>query len=70
MEEHGVGFLRTLSAATPEAEATFRSEAEALGFELGERSISEFLQSVDADSPRGMAVMREAQRLLRGADYV
>ena len=70
MEEHGVGFLRTLSAATPEAEETFRSEAEALGFELGERSISEFLHSVDADSPRGMAVMREAQRLLRGADYV
>ena len=70
MEEHGLGFLRTLSAATPEAEETFRTEAEALGFELGESSISEFLHSVDADSPRGMAVMREAQRLLRGADYV
>ena len=70
MESHGVGFLRTLAAATPEAEAEFRSEAQALGFSLEGQSISEFLHSVDADSPRGMAVMREAQRLLRGADYV
>ena len=70
MESQGVGFLRTLAAATPEAEAEFRSEAQALGFSLEGQSISEFLHSVDADSPRGMAVMREAQRLLRGADYV
>lgn len=70
MESHGIGFLRTLAAATPEAEAEFRSEAQALGFSLEGQSISEFLHSVDADSPRGMAVMREAQRLLRGADYV
>ena len=70
MERHGIGFLRTLAAATPEAEAEFRSEAQALGFCLDGQSISEFLHSVDADSPRGMAIMREAQRLLRGADYV
>src|SRR5699024_1433746 len=31
---------------------------------------SEFLLSINADEPRGMAAMRLAQRLLRGADYV
>ena len=70
MEDHGVGFLRTLPGATAEAEAEFRREATALGFDLGEKSIPEFLLDVDAASPRGMAVMREAQHLLRGADYV
>lgn len=69
MHSHGVGFLRTLPGASPEAEEEFRAEARALGFELGELSISEFLRGVDASSPRGMAVMREALRLLRGADY-
>ncbi|MDO5031319.1 RNB domain-containing ribonuclease [Corynebacterium sp.] len=70
MQRHGVGVLRTLAAATPESDKEFRAGARALGFDLGEMDISEFLLSVDADSPRGMAVMREAQRLLRGADYV
>ncbi len=37
---------------------------------MGEQSISEFLLSINADEPRGMATMRLAQRLLRGADYV
>lgn len=70
MESKGIGLLRTLPAATREAEEEFRSEVEELGFALGEGSITEFLQGLDADSPRGMAAMREAQRLLRGAGYV
>ena len=69
MAEHGAGLLRTLPAATPEAESSFRSEVAALGFELNGQSISEFLLRVDATSPRGMAAMREAQYLLRGAGY-
>lgn len=70
MAEHGVGFLRTLPSATPDAELEFYEEIAALGYEIGDQTISEFLLSIDADSPRGMAVMRLAQRLLRGADYV
>lgn len=66
----GRGFLRTLAPATEESAADFAKEARALGFDLQGRSISEFLQQLDADSPRGMAMMRDAQRLLRGADYV
>lgn len=61
MQEAGVGFLRTLPAAEPEHEHQFRAEAQALGFALGDAPIPQFLLTVDADSPRGMAVMREAQ---------
>ena len=71
MEEAGVGILRTLRPAGDDAESTFRCEARALGFDLPDgEDIGEFLQSVDPDTPRGMAVMREAQKLLRGAGYV
>ena len=67
----GHGLLRTLRPADPESEAQFRSEARALGYELpDDRHIGEFLQVIDADNPRGMAVMREAQKLLRGSGYV
>jgi len=71
MQEAGVGILRTLRPAGVDAESTFRCEARALGYELSDTDdIGEFLQTVDADTPRGMAVMREAQKLLRGAGYV
>ncbi|GAB3081658.1 RNB domain-containing ribonuclease [Corynebacterium aquatimens] len=71
MESAGVGFLRTLRPAGPEAVETFRTEARALGFELDDgEDVGAFLTCIDADTPRGMAVMREAQRLLRGAGYV
>jgi len=70
MVHHGQGILRTLRPATPESEAQFRSEVRALGYELpDDRPIGEFLQFIDADTPRGMAVMREAQKLLRGSGY-
>ncbi|NLF90415.1 MAG: RNB domain-containing ribonuclease [Corynebacterium marinum] len=70
MVEHGAGLLRTLRPADEEAEDTFRAEARALGYELPQdQEIGEFLQLVDATGPRGMAVMREAQKLLRGSGY-
>ncbi len=70
MVAHGHGLLRTLRPASPEGEAEFRFEARALGFELDDAdSISEFLAGVDATSADGMAVMREAQKLLRGSGY-
>lgn len=70
MQRAGVGFLRTLRPANAESEATFRAEVRALGFELGDTPIGEFLSRIDADTPRGMAAMREAQKLLRGSGYV
>ncbi len=63
MESKGIGLLRTLPAATREAEEEFRSEVEELGFALGEGSITEFLQGLDADSPRGMAAMQNRQAM-------
>lgn len=69
MVDAGVGFLRTLKPASKEAEAEFRSEAHNLGFQV-EGEIGAFLASVDADTPRGAAVMREAQKLLRSSGYV
>ena len=69
MVDAGVGFLRTLGPADEAAEADFRREARNLGFEVS-GDIGEFLASVDADTPRGMAIMREAQKLLRGSGYV
>ncbi|SES23497.1 RNB domain-containing ribonuclease [Corynebacterium cystitidis] len=70
MEKANKGFLRTLLPANAESEQTFSTEVQALGFELGDMPIGEFLSSIDADTPRGMAVMREAQKLLRGSGYV
>ena len=71
MQAAGTGFLRTLRPAENSAEQTFRSEAWALGYALAQDTdIGLFLHSVDADTPRGMAIMREAQKLLRGAGYV
>lgn len=69
MVEAGVGFLRTLGPAPRDAEADFRREARNLGYEVT-GGIGEFLAGVDADTPAGMAVMREAQKLLRGSGYV
>ncbi|MDO5669139.1 MAG: RNB domain-containing ribonuclease [Corynebacterium sp.] len=71
MVSHGAGILRTLRPATSEAEDIFRAEARALGYELADdRAIGDFLQSIDATQARGMAIMREAQKLLRGSGYV
>lgn len=67
----GHGILRTLAPATREAEETFRFEARALGYDLADdQPIGEFLQSVDPNIPTGMAVQREAQKLLRGSGYM
>lgn len=67
----GHGLLRTLAPATAESEETFRAEARALGFDLAaDQPVGEFLQKVDPNTPKGMAIQREAQKLLRGSGYV
>lgn len=73
MAKAGAGLLRTLAPADDAALAKFRKVATALEFDvpdfLDEHGAAELLAGVDADSPRGMALMREAQKLLRGAGY-
>lgn len=70
MVEHNVGILRTLRPANGASVAEFRAEAQALGYRYPlELTPGQFLQSVDATEARGMAVMREAQKLLRGSGY-
>lgn len=69
MVSAGHGLLRTLGPAKPADEREFIREARALGYEPEGRPIGEFLMSINADTPRGMALMREAQTLLRGAGY-
>lgn len=70
MARHNVGILRTLRPATSAAIAQFRVEALALGYHYPpDMAVGEFLQSVDATGARGMAIMREAQKLLRGSGY-
>ncbi|WP_165164188.1 RNB domain-containing ribonuclease [Corynebacterium qintianiae] len=70
MVDAGKGFLRILSPANEGAEEEFRTEVRNLGYAIGDEPVGEFLARVDADTPRGMAVMREAQKLLRGSGYI
>lgn len=72
MTDVGLGVVRTLPAPDDKTVRKFDSAARALGFDRFRtkgKTIGELLASVDASSPRGMALMRDAQALLRGADY-
>ena len=69
MVRAGVGILRTLPPAGDKEIAAFDNGARALGFDRSGRSIGELLADIDASTPRGMALMRDAQSLLRGAGY-
>ncbi|MEJ6020113.1 RNB domain-containing ribonuclease [Corynebacterium sp. H113] len=85
MAEAGIGVMRSLMPASKRDTREFTVAAHALGFDLGtggsgsasgagaEVSIGEiaqFLAGVDASTSRGMAVMKDAARLLRGSGYV
>lgn len=69
MVHAGVGILRTLPPAGDKEIAAFDHSAHALGFDRSGRPIGELLADIDASTPRGMALMRDAQSLLRGAGY-
>lgn len=70
MASAGVGILRTLTPADPADLWEFAAEVAALGHSYDpDEPIGTFLDGIDATGPRGMAVMREAQKLLRGAGY-
>ncbi len=73
MARHGIGVLRVLAPAEPRDMEDFLVAARALGFAPPAPTlpgVARFLAEVDADSPRGMALMRDAARLLRGSGYV
>lgn len=69
MVEAGVGILRTLPPADEKSLQKFDTAAVALGYQRGDQSVGELLSQVDASTPQGMALMRDAQGLLRGAGY-
>lgn len=69
MVRAGVGILRTLPPAGDKEISAFDHSAHALGFDRSGRPIGELLADIDASTPRGMALMRDAQSLLRGAGY-
>lgn len=65
-----VGVLRTLPAPSPDAVAALRQVARHLG--LGwpaTAKLSEVLSSLHRGTPEGLALLRAATRLLRGAGY-
>ncbi|MFV8395072.1 RNB domain-containing ribonuclease [Corynebacterium hindlerae] len=65
-----VGILRTLGPADEKTLRAFAVEAQALGFDYQpDQPVGEFIAGLDVTTHQGMAVMREAQKLLRGADY-
>ncbi|GIZ95746.1 hypothetical protein TTY48_03580 [Tsukamurella sp. TY48] len=70
MLDAGVGLLRTLPAAPDDAVAALGRTAKALGQQWPKgATVGEFLAQVDVSTPRGLAVMSDAARLLRGSGY-
>ncbi|MCL3819758.1 RNB domain-containing ribonuclease [Aeromicrobium wangtongii] len=66
----GVGLLRTLPPADPEALAAFWATARTLGIVVPDAATpAQVLATLDPDQPAAIALMREATRLLRGAGY-
>ncbi|AKK06566.1 exoribonuclease R [Corynebacterium mustelae] len=70
MADAGIGVLRSLALPENSAVTEFWKEVRSLGFSTHEQQLGTFLRTLDGSTPRGMAVMREAQKLLRGADYL
>ena len=70
MLEGRCGVLRTLPRADEDTLSDLRRTAAALQLEWPqEQSLGEFLDSVDVNNSRGLAMMRASTAALRGADY-
>ncbi|MFI5491880.1 RNB domain-containing ribonuclease [Actinoplanes sp. NPDC051859] len=70
MLDGGVGLLRTMPAAKPEAVTALRVAAGSLGVQWpAEASVGAVVASVDPADPRGAAFLDQAAALLRGAAY-
>jgi exoribonuclease R len=71
MLDAGVGLLRTMPAFAARDIAKFRRIAQTLGFEWPEgRTYAAFMRGLPLDSPRLDVLVRQARRVMRGADYV
>lgn len=70
MLDGGVGILRTMPPPTTEAEAEFRRQTAALGAPWPRHMrYGDYLRTVDADNPDGLAILHAAASLFRGAGY-
>ena len=71
MLDAGVGLLRVVAPADPEAIRSFRRAALALGFNWPRgKTYPEFIRSVDPEHPHAEVLVWQARRVTRGADYV
>ena len=73
MAQAGIGVVRTLPPAREKELSTFIARIRALGFDLpvnaDHEQITAFISSIKGKDAKGMAVMRQALTLLRGAGY-
>lgn len=70
MMDGGVGILRTMPPATPEAIAAFRQQTVLLDLPWNEGvEYGEYLRTLDRSAPRALAVLEAAASLFRGAGY-
>ncbi|MFC0247984.1 RNB domain-containing ribonuclease [Citricoccus parietis] len=70
MLEGGVGILRTMPPADPDAESTFRARTRALGHPWPQdQPYGEYLRELDITRPQELAIMHAATSLFRGAGY-
>ncbi len=70
MIDGGLGILRTMPPASPEAITRLRREARALGAEWPhDTAYGDFLRSLDRDDPRHLAIIHDATSLFRGSGY-
>ena len=70
MLEAGVGLLRTMPSFLPADVAKLRRIAMTLGFDWPDaRSYAEFMHGLRPDQPYVDVLVRQAQRVMRGADY-
>jgi exoribonuclease R len=71
MMEGKVGLLRVLPPADEGAVAAFRRAAKALGFPWPpSMDYAEFIRSIDLKNPNAPALVWQARRVMRGADYL
>ncbi|MGB3909305.1 MAG: RNB domain-containing ribonuclease [Pseudolysinimonas sp.] len=70
MLDAGVGILRTMPPAEPQAIEHFRLQTVALGTPWGaEERYGDYLRRLDTDDPRQIAIRHAAASLFRGASY-
>ena len=70
MLDGGVGILRTMPPAPPDAVAKFRRQARALGTPWPEdQRYGDYLRQLDGTKPKNLAILHAAASLFRGAGY-